>query len=44
MTGLAEALSAGQSAAIYDVCLKTMGNVGVALAMNRRGHLPHHLW
>ena len=27
------ALSAGQSAAIYDVCLKTMGNVGVALAM-----------
>ena len=33
MTGLAEALSAGQSAAIYDVCLKTMGNVGVALAM-----------
>ena len=33
MVGLAEALSAGQSAAIYDVCLKTMGNVGVALAM-----------
>ncbi len=33
MTGLAEALSAGQSAAIYDVCLKTMGNVGIALAM-----------
>ena len=30
---VAEALSAGQSAAIYDVCLKTMGNVGVALAM-----------
>ena len=33
MAGLAEALAAGQSAAIYDVCLKTMGNVGVALAM-----------
>ena len=33
MVGLAEALAAGQSAAIYDVCLKTMGNVGVALAM-----------
>ncbi|MBQ2802014.1 MAG: carbon starvation protein A [Lachnospiraceae bacterium] len=32
-TGLAEALSAGQSAAIYDVCSKTMGGVGVALAM-----------
>ena len=33
MAGLAEALAAGQSAAIYDVCLKTMGKVGVALAM-----------
>ena len=33
MTGLAEALSAGQSAAIYDVCSKTMGGVGIALAM-----------
>ena len=33
MVGLAEALAAGQSAAIYDVCLQTMGNVGVALAM-----------
>ena len=33
MVGLAEALAAGQSAAIYDVCLKTMGKVGVALAM-----------
>ena len=32
-TGLAEALSAGQSAAIYDVCMKTMGGVGIALAM-----------
>ena len=27
MVGLAEALAAGQSAAIYDVCLKTMGKV-----------------
>ena len=33
MAGLAEALSAGQSAAIYDVCSKTMGGVGIALAM-----------
>ena len=33
MAGLAEALSAGQSAAIYDVCAKTMGGVGIALAM-----------
>lgn len=32
-TGLAQALSAGQSAAIYDVCAKTMGGVGIALAM-----------
>ncbi|MCQ2507806.1 MAG: carbon starvation protein A [Dorea sp.] len=32
-TGLADALSAGQSAAIYDVCAKTMGGVGIALAM-----------
>lgn len=32
-TGLNEALAAGQSAAIYDVSLKTMGNVGVILAM-----------
>jgi carbon starvation protein CstA len=32
-TGLAEALKAGQSAAIYDVCAKTMGGVGIALAM-----------
>lgn len=32
-TGLAEALANGQSAAIYDVCVKTMGSVGVALAM-----------
>ena len=33
MVGLAEILKAGQSAAIYDVCLQTMGKVGVALAM-----------
>ena len=31
--GLKEALAAGQSAAIYDVCSKTMGGVGIALAM-----------
>ena len=33
MTGLAEALAMGQSKAIYDVCSKTMGGVGIALAM-----------
>lgn len=32
-TGLNEILGQGQSAAIYDVCVKTMGGVGVALAM-----------
>ena len=32
-TGLKEALALGQSAAIYDVCSKTMGGIGVALAM-----------
>ena len=32
-TGLAEVLKAGQSAAIYDVCAKTMGGIGIALAM-----------
>ena len=32
-TGLAEVLASGQSAAIYDVCVKTMGSVGVILAM-----------
>ena len=32
-TGLAEILADGQSAAIYDVCIKTMGPVGVILAM-----------
>ena len=32
-TGLAAALANGQSAAIYDVCLKTMGGIGTALAM-----------
>ena len=32
-TGLAAALANGQSAAIYDVCAKTMGGIGIALAM-----------
>ncbi len=32
-TGLSEILADGQSAAIYDVCVKTMGGVGVVLAM-----------
>ena len=32
-TGLGEILADGQSAAIYDVCVKTMGTVGVILAM-----------
>ena len=32
-TGLNDILANGQSAAIYDVCIKTMGGVGVALAM-----------
>ena len=32
-TGLSAALANGQSAAIYDVCAKTMGGVGIALAM-----------
>ena len=32
-TGLQAILANGQSAAIYDVCLQTMGPVGVALAM-----------
>jgi carbon starvation protein CstA len=32
-TGLEAALANGQSAAIYDVCIKTMGTVGVILAM-----------
>lgn len=32
-TGLQDALAMGQSAAIYDVCAKTMGGIGVALAM-----------
>lgn len=31
--GLSTALAAGQSAAIYDVCAKTMGGIGIALAM-----------
>lgn len=32
-TGLSEILANGQSAAIYDVCSRTMGGVGIALAM-----------
>ena len=32
-TGLAEIMKNGQSAAIYDVCKKTMGGIGIALAM-----------
>jgi carbon starvation protein CstA len=32
-TGLQEILANGQSAAIYDVCSKTMGGIGIALAM-----------
>lgn len=32
-TGLQEALANGQSVAIYDVCKKTMGGIGIALAM-----------
>jgi carbon starvation protein CstA len=32
-TGLQAALANGQSAAIYDVCSKTMGGIGIALAM-----------
>ena len=32
-TGLAAILADGQSAAIYDVCVHTMGSVGVILAM-----------
>ena len=31
-TGLNDILANGQSSAIYDVCIKTMGGVGVALA------------
>ena len=32
-TGLLASLAAGQSAAIYDVCSKTMGGIGIGLAM-----------
>ncbi|WP_298069034.1 carbon starvation CstA family protein [uncultured Mailhella sp.] len=32
-TGLLASLGSGQSAAIYDVCSKTMGGIGIALAM-----------
>ncbi len=33
MTGLAEAIKLGQAPVIYDVCSKTMGGFGIALAM-----------
>ena len=42
-TGLAQALAMGQSKAIYDVCSKTMGGVGIALAMIGVVVCPHHL-
>ncbi len=32
-TGLSAIIADGQSAAVYDVCIKTMGSVGVILAM-----------
>lgn len=32
-TGLSDILANGQSAAIYDVCSRTMGGIGIALAM-----------
>ncbi len=32
-TGLSAIIADGQSAAVYDVCIKTMGKVGVILAM-----------
>lgn len=32
-TGLAELIAKGQPVAIYDVCQKTMGGIGIALAM-----------
>ena len=32
-TGLQDVLANGQSAAIYDVCAKTMGSIGLVLAM-----------
>ena len=32
-TGLQDILNGGQSVAIYDVCVKTMGSIGVILAM-----------
>ena len=32
-TGLLASLASGQSAAIYDVCSKTMGGIGIGLAM-----------
>ncbi len=32
-TGLNDVIAAGQPAAVYDVCSKTMGGIGIALAM-----------
>lgn len=33
MTGLTEMLASGQPATVYDICTKTMGTLGVVLAM-----------
>ena len=43
MAGLAEALAAGQSAAIYDVCCKDHGRRWHCSGNDRRCHLPRHL-
>ena len=43
MAGLAEALAAGQSAAIYDVCAQDHGRRWHCSGNDRRCHLPHHL-
>jgi carbon starvation protein CstA len=32
-TGLTQALASGQAACVYDICTKTMGGVGIVLAM-----------
>ena len=42
-TGLAEILANGQSAAIYDVCIKTMGKRRRGSGHAGRDRLPHHL-
>jgi Carbon starvation protein, predicted membrane protein len=53
MARLTEDLGAGQSAAMYDVCAKTMGGVGIAQAMigvvicsitSRRYRVPFRWW